>query len=343
MTKGDIYTKEIIKKILDEGTYDENPRPHYKDGTPAYTKSLNHGMTTYDLTKNETPLITLRPIAIKSSIGEILWIYRDADNNIYNLEKNYGVRWWREWCINPMHYSKNGDLLIGPNPNVDFYYDAEGNMIKLGEKSDKVDKITDIDKNGNIIDSKLGNVLTEDANLGKCYGGTINEHNTFNNCKEGIKTNPFGRRHIMNLWQDDDFSKKHGLKPCAFLTIWNVRKVDGEYYLDMCLTQRSSDFMAAGCINQTQYMVFLYMMAREVGMKPGRFTWFYDNVQIYDRHLDAAEELLNREPIECSPKVKIDDNVKGFDDMSTENVKITDYPIEEIKKKNKQLKLEIAI
>ena len=343
MTKGDIYTKEIIKKILDEGTYDENPRPHYKDGTPAYTKSLNHGMTTYDLTKNETPLITLRPIAVKSSIGEILWIYRDADNNIYNLEKNYGVRWWREWCTNPMHYSKNGDLLIGPNPNVDFYYDAEGNMIKLGEKSDKVDKITDIDKNSNIIDPKLGNVLTKDANLGKCYGETINEHNIFNNCKEGIKTNPFGRRHIMNLWQDDDFSKKHGLKPCAFLTIWNVRKVDGEYYLDMCLTQRSSDFMAAGCINQTQYMVFLYMMAREVGMKPGRFTWFYDNIQIYDRHLDAAEELLNREPIECSPKVKIDDNVKGFDDMTTENVKITDYPIEEIKKKNKQLKLEIAI
>ena len=89
----------------------------------------------------------------------------------------------------------------------------------------------------------------------------------------------------MNLWQDDDFSKKHGLKPCAFLTIWNVRKVDGEYYLDMCLTQRSSDFMAAGCINQTQYMIFLYMMAREVGMKPGRFTWFYDNIQIYDSNI----------------------------------------------------------
>ena len=26
-TKGDIYTKEIIKRILDEGCLDENPRP----------------------------------------------------------------------------------------------------------------------------------------------------------------------------------------------------------------------------------------------------------------------------------------------------------------------------
>ena len=41
--------------------------------------------------------------------------------------------------------------------------------------------------------------------------------------------------------------------------------------------------------------------------------------------------------------VSIDENVKKMDDMNTENVKITDYPIEEIKKKNKQLKLEIAI
>ncbi len=343
MTKGDKYTKEIIKKILEEGTYDENPRPHYNDGSKAYTISYNHGMTTYDLTKNETPLITLRPIAVKSSIGELLWIYRDADNNIYNLEKKYGVRWWREWCINPMHYSNNGDLLIGKNPNKYFYYDAEGNICEIGEKSKNVDKKTDIDKNGNIIDPKLGNVLTKDASLGYCYGGTIKEHNLFEKCKNGIKNDPFGRRHIINMWQEEDFSKKHGLKPCAFLTQWNVRKVNGEYYLDMCLTQRSNDFMAAGCINQTQYMVFLYMMARELGLKPGRFTWFYNNIQIYDRHLEAAKELLNREPVECNPKVQIDENVKKMDDMNTDNVKIIDYPIDEIKKKNKQLKLEIAI
>ncbi len=69
MTKGDIYTKEIFHRILEEGCLDQNPRPHYADGTPAHTLSVNHGMCTYDLTKNESPLITLHPIAIKSSIG----------------------------------------------------------------------------------------------------------------------------------------------------------------------------------------------------------------------------------------------------------------------------------
>lgn len=249
MTKGDIYTKEIIKRILEEGTLDENPRPRYLDRTPAHTLSCNHGMCTYDLTKNESPIITLRPIAVKLSIGELLWIYRDADNNIYNLEKNYGVRWWREWCVNKMHYSLSGDLVDGPNPFKGYYFDSKGKMIELGEKSSDVNPKTDIDSNEFILDSKFGNVLTKDASLGYCYGGTVREHNLFNKCVNDIKTNPFGRRHIINLWQDEDFKKIHGLEPCAFLTEWNVRKVNGEYYLDMCLTQRSSDFITAGCIN----------------------------------------------------------------------------------------------
>lgn len=85
------------------------------------------------------------------------------------------------------------------------------------------------------------------------------------------------------------------------------------------------------------------MMAREVGMKPGRFTWFYNNIQIYDRHIDDAKELLSREPIFCEPKIVIDDNVKSFDDMTQNNVRLEGYPIEEINKKNKKLKLEVAI
>ena len=53
MTKGDMYSKQIIERIFNEGTLDKNPRPHYSDGTPAHTLSVNHGMTTYDLIKGK--------------------------------------------------------------------------------------------------------------------------------------------------------------------------------------------------------------------------------------------------------------------------------------------------
>lgn len=192
MTKGDMYTKEIFKRILEEGTWDVNPRPRYKDGTKAHTLSVNHGMCTYDITKGENPLITLRPIAIKSSIGELLWIYQDESNDLDLLKEKYGVTWWDEWDI--------------------------GNRT-----------------------------------IGTCYGHTIHQYNLMKKLLQGLKENPDGRRHIINMWQEEEFSQKHGLKPCAFMTQWNVRHgSDGVDYLDMCLTQRSSDFATAGCINQLQ-------------------------------------------------------------------------------------------
>ena len=42
--KGDYYHKLVLNKILKEGTLDINPRPHYSDGLPAHTFSINHIM-----------------------------------------------------------------------------------------------------------------------------------------------------------------------------------------------------------------------------------------------------------------------------------------------------------
>ena len=91
MTRADLLLVNDIRNILTNGTKDENPRPKYEDGTPAHTLSVNHGMCTYDLTKGESPLITLRPIAVKSSIGELLWIYQDESNDLNLLRDKYVV------------------------------------------------------------------------------------------------------------------------------------------------------------------------------------------------------------------------------------------------------------
>ncbi len=281
-TKGDQYTKKIIRKILREGCLDKDPRPKYADGTPAHTLSFNHGICEYDLSKGEIPLITLRPIAVKSSIGELLWIYQDASNSLDKL-KEYGVTWWDEWDI--------------------------GNRT-----------------------------------IGSVYGETVRRHELVKNLIKGLQENPDGRRHIISLWQEDDFKEPHGLKPCAFMTIWNVRHGrDGVDYLDMCLIQRSSDFLTAGCINQVQYVIFQYLIARHIGMKPGKFSWIYDNIQIYDRHIKQAKEMLKREPIDCCPKIWINPEKTDFYSMRPEDIKIIDYPREKIKEKNPQLKFDLGI
>ena len=161
---------------------------------------------------------------------------------------------------------------------------------------------------------------------------------------DGMKKDPDGRRHIISLWQEEELNDNPGLKPCAFLTMWNIRHgKDGVDYLDMCLTQRSSDFATAGCINQVQYLIFQLMVARHLNLTPGRFTWFYNNIQIYDRHIEQVKEMLRREPIECNPKFILNPDKTNFFDFEPNDVILEDYPRQLIKEKNPQLKFEIGI
>ena len=132
-----------------------------------------------------------------------------------------------------------------------------------------------------------------DGTIGQRYGATVKRYDLVNNLIEDIRKDPYGRRKIMSLWQETDLRETEGLAPCAFLTIWNVR----DSFLDMCLIQRSGDMLTAsgaGGINEIQYAALLMMIAKVTGYEPGVFTHFVANEQIYDRHIDNANEMLRR-------------------------------------------------
>lgn len=103
--------------------------------------------------------------------------------------------------------------------------------------------------------------------IGQRYGATVKKYDLMNKLLDGLKNEPYTRRHIMNLYQYSDFEETKGLNPCAFMTVWTVRG----HYLDMTLTQRSNDYLVAGHINKMQYVALMMMVARHVGLKPGMF------------------------------------------------------------------------
>ena len=285
MNKADNYMYEAIEKILDNGYLDENPRPKYEDGTPAHTLSINHVTRTYDLSKGEFPICTLRPMAWKTAIKEILTIYQKPTNVISEMEE-MGVTWWGDWDIG-------------------------------------------------------------DGTIGQRYGATVSRYDLINKLIKDIQEDPYGRRKVVSLWQETDLAETAGLAPCAFLTIWNVRGG----YLDMCLIQRSGDMLTAsgpGGINEIQYAVLLMMIARHCGYKPGVFTHFVANEQIYDRHLLAANEMKRRyrdraknEDALASilkPRITLKLGKKNFYDVS-----IDDFEIRNYEPTKPQLKLDLGI
>ncbi|MBR0424948.1 MAG: thymidylate synthase [Clostridia bacterium] len=93
------YADEVFiamcRDIIDNGTdtTGEKVRPHWPDGTPAYTVKKFGVVNRYDLRK-EFPIMTLRRTAIKSAVDELLWIWQRKSNNIHDLHSHI----WDEWA-----------------------------------------------------------------------------------------------------------------------------------------------------------------------------------------------------------------------------------------------------
>ena len=67
------------------------------------------------------------------------------------------------------------------------------------------------------------------------------------------------------------------------------------------------------------------MIAKATGYKPGKFTHFVANEQIYDRHVNAANELLNRANAH-KLKISISNVSNGHYDYEFEPVKMNFNP-----------------
>lgn len=178
-----------------------------------------------------------------------------------------------------------------------------------------------------------------DGTIGQRYGATVNKYDLMNKLLMGLAKDPFGRRHIISLWQEDDFEKSAGLMPCAFMTIFTVRKKEDRLLLDMTLVQRSSDYLVAGHINKMQYVAFQMMVAKHLGYKVGNFAHFVQNLHIYSRHVEQARTLYCREPSEKTPLLllHVPDGTNFYD--ITEN----DFELINYEPVKPQLKFDLGI
>ncbi len=95
MSVADRIFIDMCKDILENGTSTEGEkvRPHWPDGTPAYTVKKFGVVNRYDLRK-EFPILTLRKTALKSATDEVLWIWQQKSNNIHDLHSHI----WDEWA-----------------------------------------------------------------------------------------------------------------------------------------------------------------------------------------------------------------------------------------------------
>ena len=192
------------------------------------------------------------------------------------------------------------------------------------------------DLNSHIWDQWAG----KDGTIGKAYGYQFARKYEFKT-KEGIKVmdqvdyclyllrnDPSSRRIMTNLFNHEEL-KDMNLEPCAYSTQWLVK----EGKLHLILNQRSQDMLAANGWNTMQYAALLHMFAQVSNLKVGKLIHNIGDCHIYDRHVPLVEKLIEAEPVECSPKLVIENPTKDFYEFKVEDFEIQNYDY------NKDIKL----
>ena len=295
MSYADKVFKENLKSILEEGTSTKNQkvRPHWEDGTPAYTIKQFGISNVYDLRK-EFPAITVRKTALRSCMDEILWIYQKKSNNINDLNSHI----WDEWA------DKDG--------SIGKAYGYQVGKAYIHHVSDKLPSSYD-----------YPSVLVQ-ATIDRKYKIWFDQMDAV---LYDLKNTPFSRRIMISLWNPDELNEMR-LQPCCWSVIFNVTDEGyDKYVLNMVLNQRSNDFITANNWNTAQYAILLMMVAQSVNMIPGKLVHNITDCHVYDIHIDIAKELINR-PEHPAPKVSLNPEIHNFYDFKTSDLIVEDYETE---------------
>lgn len=257
------YFKENLE-ALKESKYIHKARAVYKDSSPAYKKSIYQVFEKYPA--GQLPIHTYRETAVKSAIQEMLWIYKDQSNRLFDAHKR-DIYWWDD-------------------------FDIGGGTI------------------------------------GKRYGYTVRKYDQIGKLLNNMAKNPFSNDHMINLWQIKDLENK-GLKPCAFMTQFNIIDCADYRLVNQHLQLRSSDYITAGAINRIQYYCLGMPICGHLTFTTGiphylnDFSVLTNDMHIYDRHLFAIDELLwNEVDINNNYEIKLS-GAKSFYDYDIDDFQIT--------------------
>jgi thymidylate synthase len=161
--------------------------------------------------------------------------------------------------------------------------------------------------------------MGEDYSIGEAYGFIIKKYGLLDRLIDKIKNNPNDRGMLVDLNSDEHLPKMN-IRPCAFLTMWDV----SNGYLNCSLIQRSGDWGLGVPFNFSQYAMLVHMIAQVTNLKPGVLTHYINNAHIYDRHYEKLKEQLTR-PVYNAPVISLNQEIKNIYDFKPDDIQIVGY------------------
>lgn len=102
----------------------------------------------------------------------------------------------------------------------------------------------------------------------------------------GLKSDPFGRRHLLTAWNPGELDQM-ALPPCHMFAQFHVT---GNDLLSCIVYMRSVDLCLGFPADIALYATLLQLVAQEVGMTPHMLKFFLGDAHIYKNHMETWEE-----------------------------------------------------
>lgn len=235
------------------------------------------------------PLLTTKRVHFVSVVVELLWFLSGSTNTSFLHE--HGVTIWDEWA------DANGDL--GPVYGAQWRY---------------------------WMDYRKGRAPLTEAMPGHSAPISFGTIDQIRLCIDELKTNPYGRRHIVSAWNPADIPHM-ALPPCHCLF---------QFFVENCrlscqLYQRSADIFLGVPFNIASYALLTHLVAQVCNLNVGKLHITFGDVHLYANHLEQAQTQLLRTPSEL-PTLQLKPNVTEITDFKPSDIALKGYkPLPRIK------------
>lgn len=256
------------------------------DRTGTGTRSVFGRQSRYDLTQG-FPLLTTKRVPFKSVLSELLWFIEGSSDERRLAEILYGK---------PREELTDKLTIWHANAHADYW-------VKRGYKYHEGD---------------LGYVYGQQwrCQANADTGETVDQ---LLKLVEGIKNDPYGRRHILNAWNASELHMM-ALPPCHIMSQFYVRNG----HLDCQMYQRSNDLFLGSPFNLASYSMLTMMIAQVCGLKAGEFIYTMGDAHIYSNHHKQVTELLRRRP-RPAPILKINPKIKSITEFKMKDFELIGY------------------
>jgi thymidylate synthase len=254
-----------------------------KNRTDFDTYSLFGYQTRFDL-REGFPAITTKQLAWKGVVSELLWFLEGSNDERRLAEIRYGK---------PREEIQDKTTIWTANAQADYW------------------------KSKAKFDGDLGSVYGVQWRNWTSNGVTVDQ---IKNLVDGIKRDPFSRRHIVSAWNVTELDNM-ALPPCHVMFQFYVSSY-GE--LSCQLYQRSADVFLGTPFNIASYALLIHMVAQITGLQAKELIYTIGDAHIYVNHMPQVEEQMQRSPYSL-PTLWLNPAIKDIDKFTMDDIRLDDY------------------